>query len=128
MGRPRKPTRVLELKGAFKKNPSRKAARENEPEATGPFGQPPDCLDEAQRARWEEIAEWGRNYLSSRHRGVAELTCRLWMLDRGGKANAGQQSLLLTCWTRLGMTPADESRVKAPPADKKKSVYGSLTG
>ena len=40
-GRPPKPTKLLELTGAFRKNPSRKKAREGEPES-GDIGGPPD--------------------------------------------------------------------------------------
>lgn len=41
MARPRKPGNVLELKGAFKRNPARGKARENEPKPNGEIGDPP---------------------------------------------------------------------------------------
>ena len=56
MARPRKPTKYLKLVGAFKKNPKRLKEREGEPEVTAPLGDPPDRLDEAEKARWHELA------------------------------------------------------------------------
>ena len=41
MGRPRKPTRELELNGAFDKNPKRKRERAKEPKPEGSIGSPP---------------------------------------------------------------------------------------
>jgi hypothetical protein len=40
-GRPRKPTRVLEMSGSLAKNPGRRRARENEPTSPLGFGAPP---------------------------------------------------------------------------------------
>jgi hypothetical protein len=40
MGRPRKPTKELELSGAFEKHPERKRERANEPKPDGPIGAP----------------------------------------------------------------------------------------
>lgn len=123
MARPRTPTRVLELRGAYKKDPQRKKARAGEPHVTEPMGQPPDCLDEAERARWHEVAEWGKDWLRVHHRGIVEQLCRLWMLDRRGKATGAQQALLVSCWGRLGLTPSDESKVKVPPAPAQKTGF-----
>jgi hypothetical protein len=41
MGRPRKPTKELELSGAFEKHPERKRERADEPKPDGPIGPPP---------------------------------------------------------------------------------------
>ena len=54
-GRPRKPTAVLEASGAFERNPQRRAERENEPEANGPVGDPPDYFDANHRKVWFEL-------------------------------------------------------------------------
>jgi len=42
MARPRKPTNLLELTGAYHKNPQRRREREGEPIAPGPLGGPPE--------------------------------------------------------------------------------------
>jgi hypothetical protein len=53
MGRPRKPTAVLELTGAFRKNPQRKRT---EPPTAGPLGDPPEHFTAEQAAVWHELA------------------------------------------------------------------------
>lgn len=40
-GRPPKPTNLLELTGAFRKDPARRRKRGNEPQPPGPIGEPP---------------------------------------------------------------------------------------
>ena len=57
MARPRKPSNVLELKGAFSKNPKRGAARANEPDPVGDIGEAPAYLDENEKACWHEIVK-----------------------------------------------------------------------
>lgn len=56
MGRPRKPTRMLELSGYSAKHPERRKEREGEPIVTEPLGSPPAYLDESERACWEELS------------------------------------------------------------------------
>jgi hypothetical protein len=41
-GRPRKPTKLLEITGALRKNPARGRAREGEPQPAGDLGDPPE--------------------------------------------------------------------------------------
>jgi len=54
MGKQRKPAKVLELSGAYKKNPNRE--NKNEPDGNGSFpDSPPDHLDEMQKRHWLEI-------------------------------------------------------------------------
>jgi hypothetical protein len=55
MARPRKPSNILELNGAFKRNPSRGRARENEPVSNGEIGEPPAHLQANVAACWHEI-------------------------------------------------------------------------
>ncbi len=127
MGRPRKPTRVLELQGAFKKDPQRRAARENEPEVTEPLGPPPDKLNEAQSARWREIESWCP-WLTVADRTTAEIAARLWQGMRDGTAKGPDLKTLLTCLSHLGMTPVDRSKVKVPGKQKAKNKFGELAG
>src|SRR5689334_7115055 len=103
MGRPRKPTRVLELQGAFKKDPQRRAARENEPVVTEPLGDPPEGLNEAEVARWNEIREWCP-WLTIADRTVTEMAATLWQMMRDATANPPDLKTLLTCLSHLGMT------------------------
>jgi hypothetical protein len=87
MGRPRKPTRELELSGAFEKHPERKRERENEPKPDGPIGPPPahwlvdDKAFKFQEygrlvAIWHEIvAQAPPGLLSVSDRTVLEIIC-----------------------------------------------------
>ena len=149
-GRPRKPTAVLESKGAFKKDPQRKAARENEPPPNGDIGAPPDYFDQAHAAIWHELCdEAAPGVLAKSDRKLMEIAVRLtrkmrvmpgrsprWMKNLGEILEAAgvdedtvremkddlrsalgisaqELSLLASCLTRMGLTPADRSRVQA---------------
>ncbi|MDP9039823.1 MAG: hypothetical protein M3O02_11220 [Acidobacteriota bacterium] len=169
MGRPRKPTAVLEATGAFQKDPRRAEARANEPKANGPIGDPPAYFDNVHRAIWFElIDECPSGVLAKSDRKHLELASRLtakmrivpgrmqgWLWALGNcmvqmgvnkqevedmkddlRAALGctsqELSLLATTLTRMGMTPADRSRVHGDP-DKPKdddpfAALGSLLG
>lgn len=53
MGRPRKPSNVLELSGAFKQHPSRRRTGVKAPDRS--IGAPPEHFDDHQRAAWAEL-------------------------------------------------------------------------
>ena len=127
MARPRLPTTVLNLRGAFKNHPERKKDREGEPEVYEPLGDAPDCLNEAQIARWNEIAGWC-SWLTVADRVVVELVARLWQALRDGTAKPPDVKSLLTGLVHLGMTPADRSRIKVPGKKPKANKFGALTG
>jgi phage terminase small subunit len=115
MARPRKPTNVLELKGAFKKDPQRGASRENEPEAAGEIGDPPERLTEFERECWRDL-------VSLCHAGVLCAADRLFV-EYGARVLAQLRSAteidpklgirFETVCARLGMTPSDRSKVQA---------------
>lgn len=127
MARPRTPTTVLKLRGAFKEHPKREKDRAGEPEVLEPLGLPPENLNEAQAARWREIAGWCA-WLTVADRPMVELVARLWQAVRDGDAGAPELKTLVTCLSHLGMTPADRSKVKVPTKPKAKNQFGALTG
>lgn len=114
MARPRKPTNVLALTGAFKKHPERAAERSNEPEAAGEIGEAPARLTEPERECWVEL-------VSSAHAGVLCAADRLFV-EYGARVLAQLRSSseidpklgirFETVCARLGMTPADRSKVQ----------------
>lgn len=55
MARPKTPTNILEMKGAFKKNPNRR--RVEEPKQEKPLGNPPTRLAKSIQKIWREIAK-----------------------------------------------------------------------
>jgi hypothetical protein len=117
MARPRLPTARLEASGAFLKDPQRRRARANEPRVTGPVGDPPAFLDGAQRAVWCELcalAPW----LVSADRICLEVAVRLLAdLRTQGGLPAPLLAQLMNALVRLGFTPADRSRIEAPPPE-----------
>ena len=115
MARPRTPTAVLELKGAFKKDPQRRQTREGEPEANGPIGTPPPNFDEELIAIWHELVGMvPAKVLATSDRWTVELACRMMQLLRKGAFRAAELNILLTCLSRMGLTPADRSRIAVP--------------
>ena len=127
VGRPRKPTAVLEMSGAFQRNPQRRRARVNEPEVKLGVGDPPACFlipepesgyQEAARLKaiWEQIAEEGP-WISRSSRGTVETLCRI---TDAIKRKAGKLPQLAVVEDKLrsslGLTEASRSHVDAPKA------------
>jgi hypothetical protein len=117
-GRPRKPTAVLEMSGAYKKNPGRAAARGGEPTVTDGIGEPPDFLLIPGRERelgcWREIvSEAHPGVLSKADRIIVEIAARMLFKVRISIAKPADIKQLESCLVRLGMTPIDRSRVNA---------------
>ena len=125
MSRPRTPTTVLKLRGAFKNHPEREKERENEPEVTEPLGAAPDKLDESQTARWNEIATWCP-WLTVADRVLVELVCRLWTASRNNTASPADYKTLLSALAHLGMTPVDRSKVKVSAKKTPKNKFREL--
>lgn len=125
MSRPRKPTAVLKLEGAFDKNPKRGKEREHEPEVTEPLGDPPEVLDEAVCARWMEIARMCP-WATYADRIVVEELAKLWAMSRRADYTPAHGKRLDWCLSRLGLTPSDRSKVKAPPKQAEKNPYAEF--
>ena len=115
MPRPRKPTVLLERKGAFRKDPQRKRT---DPEVVGEIGSPPDYFTNDEKTVWNEIATTAPvGVLSSADRGAVEAAARYWAKFRKTPAEdltAAMVQQLRSILGCLGMTPADRSKVSAP--------------
>jgi hypothetical protein len=107
MPAPRKPSNVLELKGAFKKDPSRRRKTLKVPD--GPFGDPPDGFDEHQRRAWAEFLEIAPpGVLKPSDRLALELAASLTAEFRQASYafNAAKIGQLRALLASFGMTPA----------------------
>src|ERR1035441_3448476 len=83
MPKPRKPTKLLELSGALKRNPGRYANRLHEPKAAGSLGDPPERLSGTEKAAWHELAQLAPDgVLTKADRWLVEITCRLMAAGR----------------------------------------------
>src|SRR5690242_9271523 len=83
MARPRTPTEILKLRGAFRRNPSRALARAGEPIAKAGIGQPPATLSGAAATAWRylvDIAPAGA--LGDADRAYLEIAAELLALKR----------------------------------------------
>ncbi|AEA59586.1 phage terminase, small subunit, putative [Burkholderia gladioli BSR3] len=117
MSRPRTPTNVLDLRGSYKKDPQRRAARANEPPSTGELGEPPGRLSELEREAWFEfVDECPPGVLLREHRGLVEQAARLmaemWTLGAAFPTSRG--TLLFQIRRSCGMTPVERSKVGVP--------------
>lgn len=121
MARPRKPTNVLMLAGAFKKNPQRLRERFAEPKPSGPIGDPPAWMNAKERQQWHDIvSECPPGVLSNADRGIVELTVTLREAVVRRRLDVKGRALLKACYAELGMTPASRSKVKTAPKDDEK--------
>ena len=125
MPAPRKPTAVLSLAGRFKKDPKRGRARANEPVDNAPLGDPPEYFQPTERQIWNEIQHQlvdGVALASDRH--AFEMLVRLVGLMRTngiGSLEGAQLTQMTKLFTLFGMTPADRSRVSAPPGGRRRA-------
>ena len=119
MGRETVPTKILEMRGAYKNHPERAKDRENEPKPTAPLGNPPRSLNKQQKAIWRELVKpVPDGVLTAMDRAHLELACILLARIRNGDANSADQGQLIKCLTEIGMTPASRSKVSVPKKEK----------
>lgn len=127
MSRPRTPTAILEQKGAFRKDPQRKEARKSEPRPTGELGDAPEHLSEAQKAIWAELSGiCPPKVLTNADRWTVEIAVRLMAKVRDDSITNGQLAQLIVCLSRMGMTPADRSKVGVPQSPEEESPFTAI--
>lgn len=119
MGRPRKPTKVLELSGAFKKDPQRK--RNQEPLPTGEVGGPPDYFNIGERKTWNELAG-ACFWATDSDRQIMEIACVLLYRFRT-ETGFAQFNHLLSSLSKLGLSPSDRAKVTVPNREGEKSRW-----
>ncbi len=116
MGAPRKPSNVLQLSGAFAKNPARGRERADEMEAVGPIGDPPEWLDESAQVAWGEIvAMVPDGCLAKSDRAHLAVVSKLYALVKVTPAADIPPSVLQRVMVGLGsmgMNPSERSKVK----------------
>lgn len=119
MARPRKPTNVLELSGAFRKDPSRARV---DPVVDEPLGDAPAWLTDDELHVWNEIVKCcPRGVLTGADRIALEEMCKLVHRSRveGPAMPVGERQLLRTYLGQFGMTPADRAKIAGPKKREK---------
>lgn len=96
----------------------------------GPLGDPPEHFTRTQREIWFELAlQVPDGVLTVADRMMVEIYCGLVARHRGGVnadgetvypevLKASEYELILKLLGRMGLTPADRSKIKAPTRDK----------
>lgn len=127
-GRTPKPLNVLEMSGAVRKNPGRYRERKAAAKQLPPLGPPPIEWVEGKDVNprlahmlriWEEIVAQDQSalrVLNVSHRMLVKNTCLLqYKVERAnaghGKATSGDYAQIEKNLAKMGMTPADSSRV-----------------
>jgi hypothetical protein len=127
MARPRTPTEVLSLKGAFKKHPERKDARKGEPRPSGELGDPPAFLSPQQAEIWLELANiCPPRVLTNADRWTVEIAVRLMAKVRDESITNGQLAQLIVCLSRMGMTPSDRSKIGIPENAEEENPFEEI--
>lgn len=122
MGRPRTPTAVLDMTGAFREHPERKADRAGEPTGLPGVGDPPKHLTPREADIWNELAGYcAKGVLTVMDRPLLEQVCQLMARsrDRRKKMNGTERGMLVKCLSLMGMTPSDRSRLNIHPKTPK---------
>ena len=128
MARPRTPTNVLELRGAFKRHPERK--RPDEPKPTRAIGECPDRLDDGERAAWDEIVSTCcPGVLTNADRLAVEIAARLlaesW--EAGREFDDVRRRQLSVLLGQFGMNPSDRTKLRVEPP-KTVNKFAGLSG
>lgn len=120
-GRPPKPTGLLLLSGAARKNPKRLRARAGEPVPPGPIGEPPEKWMffspaigyqkfEKLRAIWANcIAMWP--WVTFSDRDALEGYCILKLKEDEGHLSGAELTALMRARTELGGTSSGRARL-----------------
>ncbi len=118
MARPKTPTNILDMRGAFKKNPNRRRIEEPKPEE--PLGNPPCRLSPGVKKIWREIARHcAPGVLTIMDRRAVELAAialdriqeQNEMFDADGKPLVTMTDIrtAMTMLGKFGMTPSDRA-------------------
>lgn len=133
MPQPKKPTKILELSGALKKNPQRKRGAEPQP-AEG-VGDCPKHLSDSYAVIWNEIKSNcvdGVLTIQDRHAlelvvtGIHEVRHGIETEDGIKQVGGAERDRVFKQLGRFGLTPSDRSNVVVSQPEKKKGGFKSL--
>lgn len=124
-GRPRTPTNVLALKGAYKKDPARLKDREGEVQNVNPVGDAPDDLTEDEKVCWNTfVKESIPGVLGEADRVAIAQASILLAKCKAREAAITEQNLLFKFLSQFGMLPADRSKISVPQSKPKNEFDG----
>jgi hypothetical protein len=128
MARPRVPTKILEMSGAFRKNPGRARSRVGEPEPRGSIGEPPAGLTEEILGCWHDIVSTcAPGVLTSADRIAVMSAARLLARENKGIISTGERGQLHKLLADFGMTPKGRAYVRgSEPEEETDSSFATL--
>lgn len=118
MARPRTPSNVLELRGAFTKNPQRR--RKGEPKPTGEIGSySPGSI--GKEDIWNElVSNCPPNVLTNSDRLALEIAVEYLHQFRTNPFSCSSERVktLINLLARFGMTPSDRAKLSLPEKER----------
>jgi len=121
MPAPRLPVTVADVTGAAARSPGRHANRKKA-KGTRAIGEPYAAMTEAEQAQWHEFVR-DLPWLNSSHRVILRMACRLTVAMDGDEFGVSKAQALSSILSKLGATPADESRIAAPTDDEDEDEF-----
>jgi hypothetical protein len=119
MGRPRKPTELLRLSGAYKNHPGRAADRVDEPIPHGELGNPPSFFTDEQLAVWDQIVrDCPPGVLKITDTFAVEMAVYAVLKVRRGDGSAADLAQAKAMLSQFGMTPSSRTTVAGTDADQ----------
>ncbi|MDA9982486.1 hypothetical protein N9H39_07065 [Gammaproteobacteria bacterium] len=120
MPRPRKPSNILELTGAKRRNRKRYANRGKTATDNRPVGRAPAHLTADQKQAWREIVKSAPpGVLQKSDRIAVESVAMLLTQIRAGDTQAAKVALLTMMLNKMGMTPTGRNSVSIPAPETK---------
>lgn len=124
MGRPRTPSNVLELRGAFNKNPQRK--REDMP-GVGTFNrEPPQHLPQNCVQAWNEVVKRIPPDALTQTDELAVEICATLMATWWLTKDIDVLKEIRQWFAQLGMTPVARTKMPAPPKQNSGNPFADL--
>ena len=121
MPRPRTPVDKAVVTGAAQLHPERHASR-SKPKSTRAIGEPYAKMSDAEKAQWYEFVR-DLPWLNSSHRVLVRVACRLTVALDTDDFGVSKAQALSSILSKLGATPADESRVSMPVDDERDEFF-----
>lgn len=112
MAAPRLPVDKAKVTGADARSPYRHEGR-NKPKGTRQLGEPYAKMTDGEKAQWFEF-ERDLPWLNSSHRVILRIACKLAVGLDGEGFGVSKAQALSSILSKMGATPADESRVSMP--------------
>jgi hypothetical protein len=117
----RLPVDKAKITGKDSRSPGRYEGR-TKPKATRSIGEPYAKMDDDEKAQWYEFVR-DLPWLNSSHRVILRVACRLTVALDGDDFGVSKAQALSSILSKLGATPADESKVSMPADDESDEFF-----